>query len=85
MGADLSAFNRLYDWVEKRSELFNQFVAFVGGLPEISLPPTIVLRLEKLGKDRGVIELVKELFQQWVASPGSSQVKAAAANRLKKL
>lgn len=85
LGADLSAFNRLYDWVEKRPELFNQFVAFVGGLPEISLPPTIVLRLEKLGKDRGVIELVKELFQQWVASPGSSPVKAAAANRLKKL
>jgi KAP family P-loop domain len=85
LGDELSAFNRLYDWVNSRPELFNQFVAFVRELPEMLLPPTIALRLEKLGKEREAIELVKELFQQWNASPGSSPVKAAARKRLENL
>lgn len=84
-GDESSAFNRLYDWVSNRPELFNQFVAFIRGLPETPLPPNIVLRIEKLGKEKGIIEPVKELFQQWVASAGSSRVKTAAANRLKNL
>lgn len=85
LGDESSAFNRIFDWVSYRHELFNQFVAFVRGYPEASLPATIVLRLEKLGKEREILEPVKELFQQWANSTGSSQVKVAAANRLKNL
>jgi KAP family P-loop domain len=85
LGNESSVFNRLYDWVSHRPELFNQFVAFVKALPERSLPPNIVLRLEKLGNAHGGIELVKELFQHWKASSDSSRVKTAAAARLKNL
>lgn len=85
LGAESSAFNRLCDWVSHRSELFNQFIAFVREYPEASLPAAVVLRLEKLGKEREMLEPVKELFQQWANSTGSSQVKVAAENRLKNL
>ncbi|MBD2231482.1 KAP family P-loop NTPase fold protein [Phormidium tenue] len=85
LGDESSAFNRICDWVSYRPELFHQFVAFVKGYPETSLPAAIVLRLEKLGKEQGILEPVKELFQQWANSTGSSQVKVASANRLKKL
>jgi hypothetical protein len=85
LGDESSAFNRICDWASFRPELFNQFVAFVRGYPEASLPAAIVLRLEKLGKERGIMEPVKELFQQWANSTGSSQVKVASMNRLKNL
>jgi KAP family P-loop domain len=84
-GNTLSAFNRLYDWVKNRTELFSQYVLFVKALPEKSLPPAIVPRLQTLGSDLGSIELVKELFQHWSSSQVSSPVKNAAISRLKNL
>ncbi len=84
-GEETSALNRLYDWVANRPELVNQYIAFIRGLPEGNLPITVATRLERMAKEHGVTELVRELFQKWINSDGSSQVKTAATNRIKSL
>ena len=83
LGDESSAFNRLYDLVSYRPELFNQFLAFITELPESVLPFTIVPRLATLGTNQGIREPVKDLLQKWAHSDNSSPIKAAAAQRLK--
>lgn len=85
LGHELSAFNRLYDWITNRPELMNQYISFIRGLPERNLPVNVVTRLLRLAKEYGITEPVKELFQRWINSPGSSQVKTAATSRFKNL
>lgn len=85
LGGELSAFNRLYDWVENRPELSLQFISFVRGIPIGSLPINVVTRLEKIAKEHDVLEPVKDLFRRWSANEGSSPVKKAAESRLRNL
>ena len=82
LGDESSAFNRLYDLVSNRPELFNQFLAFITELPESVLPFTIVPRLANLGGKQETREPVRDLLQKWEDSTNLS-LKSAATQRLK--
>jgi hypothetical protein len=84
LGADASALNRAFDWVGVRAELFGQFVAVLGTLPDKALPASISPRILALaGSDGSKAELAKNLLLRWSQGASNTQLKRAAAQALK--
>ncbi|HEX7600277.1 MAG TPA: P-loop NTPase fold protein, partial [Polyangiaceae bacterium] len=80
-----SAFARLCDWVDVRRDLFGQFLTFLTGLPDASLPISIVPKLEKMvGGDGDRRRQVKAVLTKWEQGT-STHLKNAAKARLPKL
>lgn len=72
---------RIFEWVEKRPELFGEFVTFLRSLPESSVPFGISPQVARLASDPERKGAVVQLLQQWSGS-ANGQLKRTAATAL---
>ncbi len=81
LGRAESAFNRIIEWSEKRTELRSQFVLFVQSLPEVSLPMWAASKLRLLARGTELEAVADEVLKKWAQSTVNKELARAAAPR----
>jgi len=72
-------------WVEKRTELLGELLAFLGALPDTVVPVRVVPRLVGLCRGSPTEDGMKSLFRTWEEKSSNTKLRTAAQRQLKKL
>ena len=77
LGEEGSALDRIFEWVEHRTELRGQLITLMGRLPEVSIPIQTAPKLLALARGTDAEPAVRQLFQKWTKSTVVKLAKAA--------
>ncbi|MCL4740969.1 MAG: hypothetical protein KJZ54_02085 [Phycisphaerales bacterium] len=83
--ADTSAFQRAFDWVQERAELFGQLMTLLVSLTEDGVPFNVPARLLRMATDDEKKRLVRTVLEKWSKSGANLQLKGTSDLALKKL